>query len=136
VFAFCDACFAECAQCLAHLCLTLLPDVEAPQITCPADVVTTTAPGLAIGRAVWANPMGTDNSLATVTFMSGFNSGDYFPFPGPTVVAYNATDIYGNSASCFFTVTVTGAPTGFFFFFFFFFFLQMACAAWSSLLLF
>eukprot|EP00048_Salpingoeca_helianthica_P005614 m.89588 g.89588 ORF g.89588 m.89588 type:complete len:1841 (-) comp13665_c1_seq2:33-5555(-) len=82
-------------------------DVEAPIIECPTDVTTTTAPGLDIGRAVWASPTATDNSLATVTIMSAFNSGDYFPFPGPTMVVYNATDIYGNSATCFFAVTVT-----------------------------
>ena len=50
-----------------------------------------------------------DNSEENVSLImtTGFQSG--FPFPiGTTVVMFEATDIYGNSAYCNFTVTVEG----------------------------
>jgi hypothetical protein len=78
-------------------------------VLCPSDIFTTTAPGLAAGRAVWPIPLTSDNSKAPVRLNSSDESGSLFPFPGPTVVTYTATDLFGNFATCFFSVFVAGS---------------------------
>ena len=78
-------------------------DNELPQITCPADLSTTTntdctATGVNLGTATV-----TDNcpSLSVAN-----DAPAAFP-KGPTTVTYTATDASGNSATCTQTVTVT-----------------------------
>ena len=55
----------------------------------------------------WVEPTATDNSGEEVRRESTHVSGMLFP-PGSTIVRYDFTDIFGNTASCRFTVTVTG----------------------------
>jgi hypothetical protein len=83
-------------------------DNTPPTITCPSNIVLEpTCPSGAI--ATYAVPVG-DNcgvqgTLATTSPTAGLASGLVFPI-GTTTVTTTVTDIYGNSSSCSFTVTV------------------------------
>ena len=83
-------------------------DKEAPEVTCPSDVYTTTLHGMNVGRAEWSTPTTWDNSGAPVQLTSNYNPGDLFAYPGGQIVEYTATDMYGNYATCTFTVHVAG----------------------------
>ena len=93
--------YAECTQ------LILLSDSESPIIAdCPADI-SIVLDGDCEAVAVWAAPTASDDcGLESVT--SAFTSGQSFPL-GTTTVEYIATDYCGNTASCTFDVTVSGA---------------------------
>ena len=80
-------------------------DVEDPTFeNCPADVMLETAPDLCTAVFTWTPPIAADNcALAQVT--STHEPGFAFPV-GDTEVTYTAADIYGNIATCNFTVTV------------------------------
>ena len=71
-----------------------------------------TQPGLSTGRALWSLPRTSDNSQGTVQLTATADSGDLFPFPGPTTVMYTATDLYGNYATCTFNIFVAGKLLG------------------------
>ncbi len=79
-------------------------DVEAPVITCPADVVIGTESGLATA-VVNFSVTATDNSGFAPMLTYSKNFGTEFPL-GTTTVAVVATDLNGNSSQCSFTVTV------------------------------
>ncbi len=79
-------------------------DTQNPVITCPANIVQTTAPGQC-SAIVNYNVTATDN-CAGVTVVSTPASGSVFPV-GTTTVMATATDAAGNTATCSFTVTVT-----------------------------
>ena len=85
------------------------PDVTPPVVTCPANIVTTTAPGQCAAFVSYS-PTATDNS-GRVTVICSPASGSTFA-RGVTTVGCTATDASGNSASCSFTVAVQNpAPT-------------------------
>jgi len=69
----------------------------------PANITTTSAPGLCSAPATWTAPTATD-ACGTVTLTSDFASGSSFPV-GTTTVTYTASD-GGNSSTASFTVTV------------------------------
>jgi flavin reductase (DIM6/NTAB) family NADH-FMN oxidoreductase RutF len=79
-------------------------DTQNPVITCPANIVQTTAPGQC-SATVNYNVTATDNCPG-VTVMSSPASGTVFPV-GTTTVTATATDAARNTATCSFTVTVT-----------------------------
>src|SRR6185503_4802731 len=85
-------------------------DTQNPTITCPANIVQTTAPGQC-SATVSYNVTATDN-CSGVTVVSTPASGSTFPV-GTTTVMATATDAAGNTATCSFTVTVndTQPPT-------------------------
>jgi uncharacterized repeat protein (TIGR01451 family) len=80
-------------------------DNTAPVITCPANIVLEpTCPSGAV--ATYSTPTATDNcAVQSVNRTAGGASGSVFPI-GTTTVTHVATDIYGNTSSCSFTVTV------------------------------
>lgn len=89
-------------------------DTEAPSITAPADVTTTTALdavgscGVVIGESELGQPIATDNCTVNVS-RSGVPSGNFFPV-GTTVITYTATDGAGNTATATQNVTVVDGP--------------------------
>lgn len=88
-----------------------------PVITCPSNITTSLSAGQCTKTVTWSDPLATDN-CGTPTLSSSHTSGFAFP-RGTTTVTYTATDRYGNTANCSFTVTVndfinpviTGCPT-------------------------
>ena len=81
-------------------------DNTPPVISCPASItIEPTCPTGAI--ATYSTPTATDNcGVQSVTRNAGsLASGSVFPI-GTTTVTHTATDIYGNTSSCSFTVTV------------------------------
>ncbi len=88
-------------------------DAQAPAISCPANVVRSTDPGLCTAVVSYTSATFSDNcSSANVVRTSGPASGSAFP-KGVTVVTWQATDAVGASVSCSFSVTVndTQLPT-------------------------
>lgn len=85
-------------------------DIQAPSITCPANVATNNSPSTACSAVVTYGAISaTDNCTApSLTLVSGLPSGSVFPV-GVNVIVYRATDAVGNSATCSFTVTVNDA---------------------------
>lgn len=82
-------------------------DTQAPTITCPSNVMTTTSnPG---GTAVNYPPPAASDNCPGVTANCMPPSGSNFPV-GMTVVTCTATDTAANTANCMFTVTVTLVP--------------------------
>ena len=80
-------------------------DNTAPVISCPANItLDPTCPSGAI--ATFADATATDNcGVQSVVRTGGPASGSVFPI-GTTTVTFTATDIYNNTSSCSFTVTV------------------------------
>lgn len=88
----------------------IVTDDEDPIISnCPANISVVSSNINCDAAAAWTLPTANDNCNLQ-SFTSSHNSGDIFN-SGVTTVNYIATDIYGNSASCSFTVTVTGGAT-------------------------
>ena len=82
-------------------------DNQPPVIVCPGDitVVATGANGAVVN---YTAPVGTDNCAGTATALTaGLASGSTFPI-GTTLVTYTATDAAGLTASCSFSVNVSG----------------------------
>jgi hypothetical protein len=84
--------------------VTVIDDTS-PVISCPANIVIEpTCPTGAI--ATYSTPTATDNcGVQSINRTAGGASGTVFSI-GTTTVTHQATDIYGNTASCSFTVTV------------------------------
>ncbi|XP_033637151.1 hyalin-like [Asterias rubens] len=80
-------------------------DEEAPNITCPENIVNNTDPTLPYGTVVWSEPIVTDNSGQDVLFLGDVNSGSTFDI-GSHVVIYNATDSSNNINYCNFTIQI------------------------------
>ncbi|MFN8395281.1 MAG: HYR domain-containing protein [Bacteroidia bacterium] len=85
-------------------------DGEAPQITCPVNIVVGNTPGICGAVVNYATPVGTDNCSGANTvivnpLISGSSSGSTFPI-GTTNVIYRVTDAGGNTATCSFDITV------------------------------
>ncbi|MDP1763203.1 MAG: HYR domain-containing protein, partial [Sediminibacterium sp.] len=82
-------------------------DIQPPVITCPANqtVSATSASGAVVN---YTTPVGTDNCSGATTIRTvGLASGSTFPI-GTTTVTHTVTDAAGLTASCSFTVTVSG----------------------------
>jgi len=81
-------------------------DGQAPSIICPANLIKTTDLNQCTAVVTYAAPMYSDNcSNANIQRVSGPASGGVFP-KGTTMVNWQATDAWGNSSLCGFTVTV------------------------------
>ncbi len=81
-------------------------DNENPTISCPADIATTTDPGVC-GAAVSFSVSTSDNCPGEISTQNGGQiSGSTFPV-GTTVNVFEATDASGNTATCSFSVTVS-----------------------------
>ncbi|XP_072025139.1 uncharacterized protein [Amphiura filiformis] len=75
-------------------------DQQAPQISCPADVISSTT------QVFWNNPIASDNSNKEPTVACVPSSGAMFPTDTSTPVICTAVDATDNSASCMFNVIV------------------------------
>jgi len=83
-----------------------IEDNENPVITgCPTDITQTNDAGDCGAVVTWVNPIASDN-CGIQSFTSTDAPGDFFPV-GTTTVTYTAIDIYGNTSTCVFDVTVT-----------------------------
>jgi len=81
-------------------------DAQLPNITCPSNITSNTAPGLCTATVTYAAPTATDNCTGvTAAHLSGGVSGAVFP-KGQTVVTWRATDAAGLTKTCTFRVTV------------------------------
>ncbi|MEW5825875.1 MAG: HYR domain-containing protein, partial [Candidatus Bipolaricaulota bacterium] len=81
-------------------------DTEAPVITgCPSNITQGTDTGQCRARVYWTAPTATDN-CGVLSLVPSKTSGSWFSKGTTTTVTYTATDIYGNKATCSFTVTV------------------------------
>jgi len=78
-----------------------------PQITCPANITTTTDAGVCTANVTFSNATATDNCDGTLTpsQTGGLSSGSDFPI-GVSTIEYTATDASGNTEVCSFTITV------------------------------
>jgi len=83
-------------------------DDESPLfLSMPADITQTNDAGLCGATVTWVTPTSADNCVLN-SFGSDYLRGEFFPV-GTTVVTYTAVDIFGNSASASFNVTVLDA---------------------------
>jgi hypothetical protein len=86
-------------------------DTQAPTITCPANIVVDAVLGGCTSNVTFT-VTATDACSTVTNIVSVPASGSVFPV-GVTTVTNVATDIYGNTSGCTFTVTVrdTQSPT-------------------------
>jgi gliding motility-associated-like protein len=82
--------------------VTVREDVPPVLIDCPANISVNT--DTCDATVTWTAPTATDN-CTTTTIVSSIASGTVFPETS-TTVQYTATDGWGNTATCTFTVTV------------------------------
>ncbi|MCA0230894.1 MAG: HYR domain-containing protein [Bacteroidetes bacterium] len=81
-------------------------DVEAPKITCPANITVNNTSGQCGAVVTYTAPVGTDNCTGvTTTQIAGLASGETFPV-GVTTNTFRVTDGANLTAECSFTVTV------------------------------
>lgn len=84
----------------------VVTDDQAPEITCPANIVINLDPLECEGFPIFADAVATDNCPdVVVSLVTPLGSGDAFPI-GVTEVTYEAVDTSGNVSQCTFTVTV------------------------------
>jgi gliding motility-associated-like protein len=99
----------------ASSCTTVVTvtDDQVPSITCTADIVVSTEPGVCGATVNYELPVFTDNCEGSMLVMTGgLASGEFFE-TGVTTITYVAIDQAGNASTCTFTVTVedTEAPS-------------------------
>ena len=87
-------------------------DTEEPTIACPADILTGNDVGSCYATVNYTITTNDNCPGAVVTQLEGLPSGSQFPI-GETYIKYLIEDASGNTALCYFTVTVedTEAPT-------------------------
>jgi len=83
-------------------------DMQAPSITCPADMTEDNNPGQCTGMVTVPAPTGVDN-CGSITFTNDFNNtsdaSDAYP-QGETTVTWTGSDASGNTSSCSFTILI------------------------------
>ena len=85
-------------------------DTELPVlVNCPSNL-TLTSPNPDCFRAIWNEPIATDNCTAQPELTSNAFSGACLPM-GTTTINYAAKDAKGNTATCKFAVTLTYDPS-------------------------
>ena len=87
-----------------------LKDVTPPSITCPSSI-TVNNNGTCTAVVNYAMPVGLDNCIGQITSQTaGLTSGSNFPI-GTTTNTFQVTDQNGSTATCSFTVVVSGEVT-------------------------
>lgn len=80
-------------------------DSNPPQMfNCPANITVNAAPDECNAAGGWSPPLFTDCSSITIT--SNFTPTDLLPSCAPNTIVYEATDFFGNTTTCQFTVLV------------------------------
>ncbi|MFM1930993.1 MAG: hypothetical protein RL226_296, partial [Bacteroidota bacterium] len=86
-----------------------ITDDEAPQVSCPADILQTTDAGVCEANVTVPAPSIFEN-CAVASVINDYNStsdaSDIYP-QGTTTVVWTITDIHGNVSTCSMTVTIT-----------------------------
>ncbi|MFT7611825.1 MAG: gliding motility-associated-like protein [Parvicellaceae bacterium] len=101
---------ANGCESLASVVLVTVADAVNPVIAgCPANITVSNTLFTCGAQVFWTAPTATDN-CPNVGLTSTNNSGDLFPV-GTTTVTYTATDVTGNTATCFFDVIVNDTET-------------------------
>lgn len=90
------------SQCSSTVTVT---DVDAPTISCPADMNLSTDQGQCSSVVTYTAPTGQDNCTSNTVLTSGQGNGETFSIGSSTEV-YTVTDASGQSASCSFSVTI------------------------------
>lgn len=86
--------------------VSIFRDGTPPTIDCPNDTTLPNDPGLCGAEYHYLRPLGEDNCPDPITsLIAGLDSGDVFDI-GTTIVTYQVKDIFEDSASCTFEVTV------------------------------
>lgn len=81
-------------------------DLSPPMISCPTDTFVNVDPGSCSAIVDYITPVGTDDCPDINTVLNeGLESGSAFPV-GSTLVSFDVTDGFENTASCSFTITV------------------------------
>ena len=84
----------------------ILEDTTNPEIVCSANISVENDLGICGAIVTYDAPIATDNcTVADVSMIEGLASGSTFPV-GITVVTYQVTDGFGNTATCSFEVEV------------------------------
>jgi uncharacterized repeat protein (TIGR01451 family) len=86
----------------------LVQDKQPPTVTCPVDIITTADQGRCFAKVNFQTPKATDNCNGAVGVVCTPPSGTDFPV-GTNLVAVVATDVAGNSTTCYFNVIVQDA---------------------------
>lgn len=82
-------------------------------VNCPPNLTFNNAPGQCGGTPTWSIPTASDNCNTSLVQIAGPFSGQFFFAVGVmSTVGYKATDAFGNSVNCLFTIQVkdTEAP--------------------------
>ncbi|MFO0746273.1 MAG: HYR domain-containing protein [Myxococcota bacterium] len=89
-------------------CVTLVSvvDVTAPAVTCPADITTTTDPGVCGATVAIAPAAGLDACQGAQGLLALDDAPEQFA-PGTTTVTHHVVDAFGNDATCTQEVVVT-----------------------------
>ncbi|XP_072018875.1 cartilage intermediate layer protein 1-like [Amphiura filiformis] len=104
-----DMYVCQCPRLYYYAHRTCQYDATPPQITCPADVETSTSGSAAI--VDWVEPIAADNSgIPPMQTYQSHQPGGFFTI-GRTGVQYTFQDRAGNTAICSFTVTVSAVIT-------------------------
>lgn len=89
--------------------IVTVKDATPPIFTtgCPKDTVVNSASGNCGANPIWLSPAVTDNCDQSVALVSAPASGTFLAAqPTPHTITFTATDDFGNSATCTFTITV------------------------------
>ena len=84
-----------------------IADAEAPQVSCPSNISSSTDPGENTTTVTWTNVTAADNADPNPELGCAPESGGQFSI-GVTEVECEAIDSSGNKAACQFTVNVIG----------------------------
>ncbi|MFQ5445680.1 MAG: HYR domain-containing protein, partial [Saprospiraceae bacterium] len=96
----------------SHTVTITVDDTEAPFLLCPDDIIVTTDPGLCEAVVDFSATVldNCDPAPAVVQIdQTGFASGDFFPI-GQYLIELEASDLFGNTANCSFTINVLDFP--------------------------
>lgn len=86
--------------------ITVVDPLPPTVIGCPANIMVNNDPGACAAVVSWVAPTASDNCAGVgIAQTAGLFSGSSFPI-GTSTVEYTATDGYGNTALCSFTITV------------------------------
>ena len=99
-------------------CMDFFIDTELPEfLNCPTEIIKLVNMSGQDAIVTWDPLLVSDNVAVNFATLTGnSDSGDTFPFGGPTAVSFSVEDVSGNINFCNFTVTVSGKWIPFFLF--------------------
>ena len=85
--------------------ISVLDEVDPVIAGCPSTITVANDAGLCGATVTWQEPIATDN-CGVESFISNMNSGEFYSV-GTHIIFYTATDIYGNTSTCEFSIIVS-----------------------------